>query len=178
MFLFPPKEELLIVASFQNSYILISSLSKALTSLNLYLVCSWNTSSIYYLVCEEKLSLVFRHGFSMQLCKIDTEGNARKVVGCSCVVVKVVDFEAMHLLSVYLFGVNNNFKISVCFVGLWNNFNISVCFVGLWRGNRRSCYCSELCEVSLSGYQWIQHSVRLDLVIVFKNLSSTSDRKL
>lgn len=101
----------------------------------------------------------------MQLCKIDTEGNARKVVGCSCVVVKVVDFEAMHLLSVYLFGVNNN-------------FNISVCFVGLWRGNRRSCYCSELCEVSLSGYQWIQHSVRLDLVFVFRNLSSTSDRKL
>jgi hypothetical protein len=25
----------------------------------------------------------------MQLCKIDSEGNARKVVGCSCVVVKV-----------------------------------------------------------------------------------------
>ena len=24
----------------------------------------------------------------MQLCKIDSEGNARKVVGCSCVVVK------------------------------------------------------------------------------------------
>jgi len=27
--------------------------------------------------------------FSMQLCKIDSEGKARKVVGCSCVVVKV-----------------------------------------------------------------------------------------
>ena len=25
----------------------------------------------------------------MQLCKIDSEGKARKVVGCSCVVVKV-----------------------------------------------------------------------------------------
>ena len=25
-----------------------------------------------------------------QLCKIDSEGNARKVVGCSCLVVKVL----------------------------------------------------------------------------------------
>jgi len=25
----------------------------------------------------------------LQLCKIDSEGNARKVVGCSCLVVKV-----------------------------------------------------------------------------------------
>lgn len=27
----------------------------------------------------------------MQLCKIDSEGKARKVVGCSCVVVKVIE---------------------------------------------------------------------------------------
>ena len=37
------------------------------------------------------------------LCKIDKEGNARKVVGCSCVVVKDygVDSEGMHILLDY-----------------------------------------------------------------------------
>jgi hypothetical protein len=33
--------------------------------------------------------LIFGSIFSMQLCKIDSEGKARKVTGCSCVVVKV-----------------------------------------------------------------------------------------
>jgi len=37
------------------------------------------------------------------LCKIDKEGNARKVVGCSCLVVKDygVDSEGMHVLLDY-----------------------------------------------------------------------------
>lgn len=34
------------------------------------------------------LNLLDCHSF-LQLCKIDSEGKARKVVGCSCVVVKV-----------------------------------------------------------------------------------------
>lgn len=45
-----------------------------------------------------------------QLCKIDSEGKARKVVGCSCVVVKVLSnfFECVNLLhfNFYLSGVN------------------------------------------------------------------------
>jgi hypothetical protein len=36
----------------------------------------------------------------MQLCKIDSEGKARKVVGCSCVVVKV---KAHPWNNIYLF---------------------------------------------------------------------------
>eukprot|EP00959_Pyramimonas_sp_CCMP1952_P311805 6525527-Pyramimonas_sp.AAC.2 len=40
----------------------------------------------------------------LQLCKIDTEGNARKVVGCSCVV--VTDYgeetEGLNVLTEYL----------------------------------------------------------------------------
>src|SRR5258706_4912947 len=37
------------------------------------------------------------------LCKIDKEGNARKIVGCTCVVVKDygVDSEGMHVLLDY-----------------------------------------------------------------------------
>lgn len=33
----------------------------------------------------------------LQLCKIDSEGNARKVVGCSCVVVKVCSIFTPHV---------------------------------------------------------------------------------
>jgi hypothetical protein len=38
----------------------------------------------------------------IQLCKIDSEGKARKVVGCSCVVVKVVkiSFGVLHLIFI------------------------------------------------------------------------------
>jgi hypothetical protein len=42
--------------------------------------------------------------FSLQLCKIDTDGNARKVVGCSCVV--VTDYgeetEGLNVLTEHL----------------------------------------------------------------------------
>jgi small subunit ribosomal protein S12e len=40
------------------------------------------------------------------LCKIDRDGNARKVVGCSCVVVKEYgeDSEARHVLDEYFKG--------------------------------------------------------------------------
>jgi len=35
----------------------------------------------------------------MQLCKIDSEGKARKVTGCSCVVVKVLTVLELKFLS-------------------------------------------------------------------------------
>lgn len=38
--------------------------------------------------------------FGAQLCKIDSEGKARKVVGCSCVVVKVkISFRVLNFIS-------------------------------------------------------------------------------
>jgi hypothetical protein len=37
---------------------------------------------------------------ALQLCKIDSEGKARKVVGCSCVVVKVTYQSPTVLLQV------------------------------------------------------------------------------
>jgi small subunit ribosomal protein S12e len=46
------------------------------------------------------------HLHSLQLCKIDSEGKARKVVGCSCVVVKVAyqspNFVLQLIILVYL----------------------------------------------------------------------------
>ncbi len=40
----------------------------------------------------------------MQLCKIDSEGKARKVVGCSCVVVKVIALTWFAMHSFIRFG--------------------------------------------------------------------------
>ena len=45
------------------------------------------------------------------LCKLDKEGKARKVVGCSCVVVKVFNLILIILLLFYL--------ISLCFQKSW-----------------------------------------------------------
>jgi hypothetical protein len=35
----------------------------------------------------------------LQLCKIDSEGKARKVVGCSCVVVKVTSYFLLYYIK-------------------------------------------------------------------------------
>lgn len=54
--------------------------------------CSLMVVSLQALLYESWNSLIltnFRALYLMQLCKIDSESKARKVVGCSCVVVKV-----------------------------------------------------------------------------------------
>uniref|UniRef100_A0A0A8XUS5 Pco068483 n=1 Tax=Arundo donax TaxID=35708 RepID=A0A0A8XUS5_ARUDO len=42
--------------------------------------------------------------YLMQLCKIDSEGKARKVVGCSCVVVKDYgeESEGLNIVKEYI----------------------------------------------------------------------------
>jgi len=52
----------------------------------------------------------------MQLCKIDSEGKARKVVGCSCVVVKVIALTwfVMHLFICFgFFSIGNTVVFAV-----------------------------------------------------------------
>ena len=42
-------------------------------------------------VCRGSIDVLILTCFPPQLCKIDSEGKARKVVGCSCIVVKVTN---------------------------------------------------------------------------------------
>lgn len=43
--------------------------------------------------------LKYIKSFFLQLCKIDSEGKARKVTGCSCVVVKVRGLDWLCILN-------------------------------------------------------------------------------
>jgi hypothetical protein len=54
----------------------------------------------------------------MQLCKIDSEGKARKVVGCSCVVVKV---RMLRVVNFMLFSCLSNGvqEFSYLLTGFW-----------------------------------------------------------
>jgi len=52
------------------------------------------------------------------LCKIDREGNPRKIVGCSCVVVKDygVESEGMHVLLDYFRNVRTSVRFRLVVV--------------------------------------------------------------
>lgn len=68
--------------------------------------------------------------FSVQLCKIDSEGKARKVVGCSCVVVKVKCCRIVLYLSKWFTPALYGYCIGLPFVPpqksvdcSWQNWN-------------------------------------------------------
>jgi hypothetical protein len=57
--------------------------------------------------------------FGAQLCKIDSEGKARKVVGCSCVVVKVkISFRVLNFISLIVFQ-KGSCSFADCITGFW-----------------------------------------------------------
>lgn len=60
--------------------------------------------------------------FGTQLCKIDSEGKARKVVGCSCVVVKVkISFRVLNFISFHFTDcLSKGFMLFFC----WLHFRI------------------------------------------------------
>jgi hypothetical protein len=66
----------------------------------------------------------------LQLCKIDSEGKARKVVGCSCVVVKVADqFPPKLLQTTTMVTFKENLS---WFIQAKLTFVFCVSNIGLW----------------------------------------------
>lgn len=90
--------------------------------------------------------------FTLQLCKIDAEGKARKVVGCSCLVVKVCEPIFVANLAfifnyVIIAGIKQFSFISNIFVFLW--------LIDIWVG--------ALCRITAK---------RLRVFMLFKSTSS------
>ncbi|WOL18827.1 40S ribosomal protein S12-like isoform X1 [Canna indica] len=58
----------------------------------------------YYIILLENFLMVVNCIVLFTLCKIDSEGKARKVVGCSCVVVKDYgeESEGLHVVQEYV----------------------------------------------------------------------------
>lgn len=69
-----------------------------------------------------------------QLCKIDSEGKARKVVGCSCVVVKVKLKKPCCTKTFH----HGSSAVS---------YNLE--FAGLWRGVGGASHRPGVCEITL-----------------------------
>lgn len=70
----------------------------------------------------------------MQLCKIDSEGKARKVVGCSCVVVKVWTY--LLIQSIFL-------SLTSFFICIYECRDLSYSYLAGLRWTTRGCWgCS------------------------------------